>query len=208
MANFADHSQGILVDLDMAQRVDTPQWREPPAGTDRNTAPVKRGTTAFKALDLLRDGSPQRLRYRHDLESFFYVLVWLVTQYEDGHPVVPPYIDISGWCFGADRHWSDMYRAKKVFLASEDLPCKHELARAWLPRLRQMFHSGYAAWDMIQEGPAREGSVARATNKFDVMAQKAVADPATLSHADSPFDVETLGGHVTYEKFIAILMDS
>lgn len=208
MADSGDHSRGILVDLDMAQRVDLLQWCDSPAGAAMNIASVAGGTAAFRALDLLRDDSPAQLFYRHDLESFLYVLVWLVTQYEDGHPVVPPYMDISGWCFGSGRCWSDIHNAKKAFLAhtrSEGLSCKNKLARTWIPRLCQMFHSGYAAWDMIQGRRVPADSV---TSNAGVAAQKPVEHLPTPSHAVASFDVETLGGHVTYNKFIDILTDS
>jgi hypothetical protein len=198
MANSSDHSQGVLVGLDMAQRVGIRQWCDPFSCTARNAALATCGTATFKALDLLREGPPPQPLYRHDLESFFYALVWLVTQHEDGQPVVPPHIP--GWCVGAGPHWSATYDAKKAFLAgtgSQSLHCKHELARTWLPRLRQMFHSGYAAWDMIREPPA---PIADVTRDSGAVAQNASAP----SHA-AAFDVETLGGHVTYEKFIEIL---
>jgi len=183
MTNSSDHSRGVLVDLDMARQVDTPRWRDP-YSAERNTASVSGGTAAFRALDLLREDPTQQVLYRHDLESFLYALVWLVTHYEDGHPVVPPYMDVSGWCLGEGRHQSDVYDAKKAFLAdptSQGLSCEHELARTWLPRLCQMFHTGYTARDVIREHPAPANSVT------------------------ASFDIETLGGHVTYEKFMEVL---
>lgn len=208
MVNSSDHSQGVLVDLDMAQLVDTRQRPNSPYSVSRGAALAACGTGAFRALDLLRGASPPQPLYRHDLESFFYVLVWLVTQHENGRPVVPPYMDVSGWCLGSDSDWTSAYDAKKGFLADtviQSLHCKHELARTWLPRLRQMFYSGYAALDMVREPLP---SVAGALRDSRIVSHTAAKNVSVRSRAAASFDLETLGGHVTYDKFIEILTGS
>ncbi|KAL1977647.1 hypothetical protein VTN31DRAFT_506 [Thermomyces dupontii] len=54
---------GMLIDLDLAKEL----------GTRRSGARCRNGTMEFMAIDVLlnRDHT-----YRHDLESFFYVLIW------------------------------------------------------------------------------------------------------------------------------------
>lgn len=41
------------------------------------------------AIDLLVPDPPTHL-YRHDLESLFYVIVWIVTSFHDGKWVAKP----------------------------------------------------------------------------------------------------------------------
>ncbi|KAJ6578638.1 hypothetical protein DFH09DRAFT_1361050 [Mycena vulgaris] len=50
-------------------------------------APIqRRGTQPYMAIDLLGPDPPPHL-YRHDLESLFYVILWVVTSYHDGKRV-------------------------------------------------------------------------------------------------------------------------
>ena len=71
---------GILNDFDLAHRRGRPR----PSGTERT------GTMPFMALDLLTkdawDGKVRRL-YRHDCESFAWVLLWICCRYEDGKEI-------------------------------------------------------------------------------------------------------------------------
>ncbi len=59
----ADGFKGVLIDLDLAKEEGTG-----PSGTRHRT-----GTMEFMAIEVLLEISHT---YRHDLESFFYVLVW------------------------------------------------------------------------------------------------------------------------------------
>ena len=54
---------GMLIDLDLAKKV----------GTQRSGARCRTGTMEFMAIDVLLNIDHT---YRHDLESFFYVLIW------------------------------------------------------------------------------------------------------------------------------------
>lgn len=63
----ADNTRGFLIDLDMA--VET-------ASLTPSTAPHRTGTREFMAIEILR-GHQILHTYRHDLESFFYVFVWI-----------------------------------------------------------------------------------------------------------------------------------
>lgn len=45
------------------------------------------GTEPFMAIDLLRPDSTVH-RYRHDLESLFYVLIWMTSPFHDGKDIV------------------------------------------------------------------------------------------------------------------------
>ena len=59
-----DDSKGMLIDLDLAKEL----------GSSRSGARCRTGTMELMAIEVLRGIAHT---YRHDLESFFYVLVWL-----------------------------------------------------------------------------------------------------------------------------------
>ncbi|KAF8875561.1 hypothetical protein BD779DRAFT_209435 [Infundibulicybe gibba] len=77
-----DYNRGILNDLDLAQLRD----RLPPSGTERT------GTMPFMAFDLLQEpawhGHVER-EYRHDAESFAWVLLWICCGYKNGAEIRP-----------------------------------------------------------------------------------------------------------------------
>ena len=73
---------GVLNDYDVASLKD-----DPPLGNQRT------GTIPFMALDLLQNHGQKGIVkhvYRHDLESFIWVLVWLTLQYKDGQKISGP----------------------------------------------------------------------------------------------------------------------
>lgn len=61
-------SQGLLIDLDNAAK---------------DPCPALRQTLPFLAKDLIHDADGYPHYHRHNLESFFYVLVWIGARYED-----------------------------------------------------------------------------------------------------------------------------
>ncbi|KAG6846751.1 hypothetical protein H0H93_012101, partial [Arthromyces matolae] len=75
------HIKGILNDWDIASdEVDEPICRSQPRLSHRIL-----GTIPFMARDLLvAHGTPPPHLYRHDLESFFYILVWAAVNYDFG----------------------------------------------------------------------------------------------------------------------------
>ena len=62
--------KGFLIDLDMAKVI----------GSDSSGAMNRTGTMEFMAINVLRRDGPHS--YRDDLESFFYVLIWICVMYE------------------------------------------------------------------------------------------------------------------------------
>jgi serine/threonine protein kinase len=60
----ADGFTGMLIDLDLAKQV----------GSSRSGARHQTGTMEFMAIEVLRKATHT---FRHDLESFFYVLFWI-----------------------------------------------------------------------------------------------------------------------------------
>jgi hypothetical protein len=76
-------NRGVLNDFDLAHLKGHPR----PSGTERT------GTMPFMALDLLTkaagEGKVERL-YRHDCESFVWVLLWICCRYFDGQVIPNP----------------------------------------------------------------------------------------------------------------------
>jgi serine/threonine protein kinase len=81
--------KGFLIDLDMASMADS----------ETNSGALYRtGTQEFIAIEILSRSA--RHTYRHDLESFFYVLLWICINYDSAGNLVNPKPDIL-------RSWSD-----------------------------------------------------------------------------------------------------
>jgi serine/threonine protein kinase len=62
--------KGFLIDLDMAKAI----------GSESSGATNRTGTMEFMAINILKRREPHS--YRDDLESFFYVLIWICVMYE------------------------------------------------------------------------------------------------------------------------------
>ncbi len=63
MVEKDDETKGVLIDLDLAV-----------AESAQRRHPVFRGTLPFLSIDLLWDPPSRYYMYRHDLESFYFVL--------------------------------------------------------------------------------------------------------------------------------------
>ncbi|KAF8338021.1 uncharacterized protein EI90DRAFT_3041335 [Cantharellus anzutake] len=160
---------GYLIDLDRAERVMDVETK---TMLTRNPCPPV-GTKAFLSIELCTD-KPVLHLYRHDLESFFYVLAWLLSRYRDGKRTNSQ--AFSEWGTG---DWDTVKKQKQSMFSSEykypeDVP-SWATAR-WLIPLGKLFEAGYAA----KEKAVNEGTLA-------------------------DFDDETLGGHVTFDGFNAVL---
>jgi serine/threonine protein kinase len=85
--------KGFLIDLDFATRVGPDYTAEGPSG-----APHRTGTLPFMAIGALRGDTHT---YRHDLESFLYVFLWICIAYAEPGKKVEPLPDIlQEWSMG------------------------------------------------------------------------------------------------------------
>lgn len=102
----SDGLSGMLIDLDLANE----QGFESIPSAARNLA----GTIQFMAIEVLR-GKDHTHTYRHDLESFFYVLFWLVVRYGwrkaqfRGTDTLSSDYDLRSWSIGS---FADIAMAK------------------------------------------------------------------------------------------------
>lgn len=71
MVKETNPSEGVLIDLDIAARVN-----KDGSPLDGETLPPA-GTLQFRAFELITPQLPTKSFYRHDLESFFYALLWV-----------------------------------------------------------------------------------------------------------------------------------
>jgi serine/threonine protein kinase len=99
---------GVLNDFDLASSV-TPGTMEP-ASNQRT------GTKPFMAIELLKKSPPPRHLYRHDLESIFYVFVFLTCRYLNGTQVKDP--PLQSWLTGGNNH---LAMEKESFFSSGEV---------------------------------------------------------------------------------------
>jgi hypothetical protein len=74
--------QGVLNDFDLSSIVDP--------NITNDSSNQRTGTKPFMAIDLLITSRPPKHLYRHDLESFPYVLLFLASRYQDGLEINNP----------------------------------------------------------------------------------------------------------------------
>jgi hypothetical protein len=176
MVDPSKPTQGVLIDLDFAVRV--AQHGDP---LDGETFPHA-GTLIFRAFDLLKPDKPLKAYYRHDLESFFYTLLWIQTHYVDGKKFDHP--EANRFNFNFDGTWGTTHAHKEGFLLDSyfrhgsQLPLT-SLRDQWLTPMWRLFGEALMA-ESDAYALHREG--------------KGV-----------PLDQETFGGRVTYETFTKIL---
>ncbi|KIN99501.1 hypothetical protein M404DRAFT_810069 [Pisolithus tinctorius Marx 270] len=105
-----DKVMGVLNDYDLSSLADSSNL----LGNERT------GTMPFMAIDLLeedgQDGKVEHL-YRHDMESFIYVFIWISLQYMNGKPLHPGPLD--SWTKVDARECS---KKKIYFLAFHQVP--------------------------------------------------------------------------------------
>ena len=171
---------GVLTDYDLAS------WTSSLTRDYTKTSQQRTGTPPFMAFGLL-DGSDGLHLYRHDVESFFYVMVMIATQYEirarrkgdaGGVQIRQGKLPFERW-FGQPLY-EDLASFKKTFLLDLeylDLSPTFEDFRGWLLELQISFNRGLLC--------------ARQRKLETVTVSRSKGTPA-------PFDEETLGGHVDY----------
>ena len=175
MVDASKLTQGVLIDLDFAARVDA--HGNPPEGEAFPHA----GTLQFRAFELVTPEKPLKAYYRHDLESFFYSLLWIQNHYRNGKRFDSP--EACDYDFNFNRSWRSTQSNKRGFLSTfrlrgSELP-PTSLRDEWLTPMRHLF------------GEALEARI-----------------QAVISHEEGRgelLDWETFGGRVTYETFVKIL---
>ena len=136
MVDARDPSRGVLVDLDIAARIRDGDRR-------LNPSLPHAGTLGYRAIDLLERDThhPDAAFYRHDLESFFYVLVYITILYRNGERL-PISNSLQSW-------WEPRLKGNMImkggFLVR---PVRggtdpHPLLSQWVNPLRVLFDKAY-----------------------------------------------------------------
>ncbi|KAH8434137.1 protein kinase family protein [Aspergillus melleus] len=136
---------GFLTDLDLAIR----EQRERPSG-----ARAKTGTRAFMAIGLLLG---ERHSFMHDLESFFWVILWICIHYDgpNGSRVVPSF---DSWNYANVRDLAVMklgiVAKESIFLevATDNFTPHYEALIPWVNRLRKEVFPLDKPWEEEDHG--------------------------------------------------------
>ncbi len=164
-------AKGILCDWDLSSEVDDNDQAK------TSNANHRTGTLPFLSIDLLVDDPPPHL-YRHDLESFFYILVWAGLHYSlKGQKPRSIHPMIARWCEEPETA-RDAKSSFFFYSTTADLVFSHftkpfqPLVKEWVKPL----------WEKVFE----PGHFARPRRPL----------PVTVNT-----DL-TLGGHLTFENFM------
>ena len=135
MVHPEEPRKGVLIDFDMAV-LD----RDPKTGNFLEVQPFTGGTLPFRAAELCQEQPLPRSLYRHDLESFFFVLIWIMFHRSKTNPD----LCFGTWCSG---NWVGIHGRKQGFLlrVGEQLPRDLPLLDEWIKPLWTGFAEGYSA---------------------------------------------------------------
>ncbi|KAG5641300.1 hypothetical protein DXG03_005549 [Asterophora parasitica] len=163
-------------------------WDLEATGDDIPVKPLHHRTGAaaftFRATDLLVPRPAPRL-YRHDLESFFYILIWAALHYDFKHKTRTSRVH------SVVRKWtsSDMELAqtRKICLVLSNVYGIDEIIAHISPQCQALLVPWIQViWDLFDEGNAD----CRTYRKMSHTGNAAV------------WDNKTFGGWITFEKFM------
>jgi hypothetical protein len=153
---------------------------------DQASSKQRTGTLPFMAIDLLEKNPPLH-GYRHDLESFMWVILFHIGQYRDGKFVGKsgPYYQ---WLLG-DRPiiLLEKMHIRENKQVPEAQPAFRPLLH-WIKKMARMFLKASFVASMQESGVELDES-----------------DELDLESASGKFDLESAGGRITFEKFQKIL---
>ncbi|KAL5524083.1 hypothetical protein ACEPAG_8256 [Sanghuangporus baumii] len=177
MVRYNDNGtvQGVLIDFDLASV-------GKPGGEGHHGR--RTGTRRFMAIDLLEKETPPHLE-RFDWESLFYVICWIGTHYSNGTEIQTTALET--WDADDDETLSLV---------------KHSVLAGLKPNLGILFTDFYkplfSLWIQDMQSMFRAANLEK--TKFEI-AKAANPDP----EEDTLVFHETLGNHVTWDKFWQIL---
>lgn len=171
---------GVLNDFDLVSQVVA-------VGAEEPSSKHRTGTKPFMAIELLSD-LPCLHKYRHDLESLFYVILWHTHRFQDGRCTSLEYDD---WA----RDSVDIVRKTKSDVVSGFGPLSHPLPPYFklhklLMSYRQALQAGFYAWSMhIQQ-----------------LDYAKTCDPEFAETLK--FDEDTLEGHLSFDAVDKIFLNN
>ena len=184
---------GVLMDYDLSS------WTKKLTSDYAKTSQQRTGTPPFMAYELLDPNIDMLHLYRHDLESLFYIMLILATQYEvqapgeSGEGCVGMREELPYRRWFNQQSYGDLSSFKHTFLTELeplDLSPTFVEFRSWLVCLRAAFRVGLRSRVIHREKNNPEARMLQ--DHQDEVSEDGVA----------PFDDETLGGHVCYSAII------
>ncbi|KAJ3980241.1 hypothetical protein F5890DRAFT_1420014 [Lentinula detonsa] len=189
--NGDDAVVGVLCDWDLSSAVDDDGVVTSPNATHRT------GTYPFLATDLLAEKPPVHL-YRHDLESFFYILIWAGLHYSfDGEAAKYHVHDEVKIWMDAQRHADARKDKESLFLGSKKNskyifdhfhPDFKPLVKQWVRPIWKLFRRAFKKADNRETSDDSDAS-ADSDSSHD------------SGDASADFHI-TLGGILTFENFM------
>ncbi|PPQ97337.1 hypothetical protein CVT26_006571 [Gymnopilus dilepis] len=164
---------GRLNDFDMAAKVNNQGQFLVTSASHRT------GTLPFMALDLLKPGKRVLHVYRHDLESFFYILVWAAVHYDLKHgkrkscspKVLQSWLNESTCFLSKHRFMSDSLAENDSIQQHIPDDAKRQIWDEWVVPLHILFKGAFV-------------------------------HRSTQADKHLPVDHETLDGLITFETFM------
>ncbi|KAH9939905.1 hypothetical protein B0H21DRAFT_825012 [Amylocystis lapponica] len=194
------YAQGNVVPT--LKRDGTPQTMKGPGQPmpeERPSRPrCRTGTGPFIALDMLLEDEPPLHRYRHELESFFFLLSYVCAVFDPANHRFGPF---SAWEQGS---LDDIASAKTLFYASEkcfksSFDHSHEdfrvLACEWVKPL----------WELFSDADRRRGDVAALVRSCDRHASQRKDGMVAKLDADIGLLMTAWRKMITYETFMDCL---
>ncbi|KAJ7201184.1 hypothetical protein B0H12DRAFT_1244298 [Mycena haematopus] len=137
---------GVLNDFDLALRL---------GDTKLFTSKQRTGTKPYMATDLLVDSPPTHF-YRHDLESFLYVLVFLTCKIKES--------DLAEW---QDLGMDQLKQAKIAAIAQKGFRHGFEAFRLWIQNFTELFAAGMKSRRLHNYAVAEAEETGRPSPDFD-----------------------------------------
>ena len=167
---------GVLIDWDLTIDVKAKAGVGYVASASHRT-----GTGPFMAIDLLEFDGDSPHFYRHDLESFFYILIWCACGFLLGGAEVRERKFVGSW---AVKQWTEVH-GKKTELYDPGQRAYKDLEAAITTPFKPL-------WETWIRPLAEMTSYARSDARLD-------------SRMGVACDTETLGGRMTYRTFMQTL---
>ncbi|KAF8824705.1 hypothetical protein HHX47_DHR7000313 [Lentinula edodes] len=178
---------GVLNDWDLASWLNTQN--------EVSTSKFRMGTKPYMAHEQHSSDWQGPHRFRHDLESVFYVILLLVSLYSS--PAEKVRFPSTG-----DHRYEKWHKEDDSFLDGR----KSKIINGgnWQP-FPQPFFSGFTLWLAALQENLRRGIFNLENHKYAVLAASRPLKPGRRPRKVPFFDEDTLGGNFSYEKVVMIM---
>ncbi|KAJ3804818.1 hypothetical protein F5876DRAFT_82578 [Lentinula aff. lateritia] len=178
---------GVLNDWDLAIWLN--EWKE------GSTSKFRIGTKPYMAYEQHSSEWQGPHRFRHDLESVFYVILLLVSLYSSPNEKI--LLHSTG-----DHRYEKWHKQDDEYFRGQKVMIIH--AGNWQP-FPQPFFSGFTLWLIALQRSLLYGFIGLNMHKtMEIDAKRAREN--NEEPMDAPFfDDNTLGGHFSYEKVVSVM---